>query len=187
MRESWSLPKSINIGGINYKIRSDFRAVIDILIALSDPELKDVEKMEVMYRILYYDWEKIPYKYKTEAIEKASKFIDAGSEDEEKNHARIMDWEQDAPILIPAINDTLGYEIRSRKYVHWWTFLGAYMSMKDSVATTVISIRKKQSKHQKLEKWEKEFVRENKSICNLRKKLTKEEQEEKERINKWLG
>ena len=187
MRDSWELPKKITVGGTDYEIRSDFRAIIDILIAQSDPELEDWEKLEVMFRIFYIDWHKIPENHKEEALKKAIEFIDMGIDSEERSPARIMDWEQDAPILIPSINQTLGYEIRNMDYLHWWTFMGGYMSMKEGIATTVISIRQKQAKGKKLDKWEKEFVSSNKKICKLQPKLTQKEKEEKERLNKLLG
>lgn len=186
MRENWNLPKSVRIGGIRYRIRSDFRAIIDILIALGDPELEDSEKMEVMYRIFYVDWNKIPYKHKLEALEKASKFIDMNTSSEKRINVRIMDWEQDASILIPAINDTLGYEIRECEYLHWWTFMGGYMSMKDSIATMVISIRQKQAENKQLEKWEKDFVSKNRAMVELKNKYSKEQKKEMERIEKFL-
>ena len=187
MKESWELPKTISIAGKDYIIRSDFRAVLDILIAQNDPELEDWEKLEVMFQIMYVDWQKIPESQKEEALRKAVDFIDMGMGGEEKSPARVMDWEQDAPILIPSINQTLGYEVRNTDYLHWWTFMGGYMTMQEGVATTVISIRQKQAKGKKLEKWEREFIRENKSIYKLRTKLTEEEIAEKERLNKLLG
>lgn len=36
---AYELPTSLNINGVAYTIRTDFRAIIDILIAMNDPDL----------------------------------------------------------------------------------------------------------------------------------------------------
>ena len=35
---AYELPTSLNISGVDFSIRTDFRAIIDILIAMNDPE-----------------------------------------------------------------------------------------------------------------------------------------------------
>ena len=40
MDDMWSLPRSIELGGEQYAIRTDFRAILDILKAMADPDLK---------------------------------------------------------------------------------------------------------------------------------------------------
>ena len=51
----YDLPTVINIEGIDYNIQSDFRVILDILIACADPDLNDYEKQDAMYQILYVD------------------------------------------------------------------------------------------------------------------------------------
>jgi hypothetical protein len=46
----------------------------------------------------------------------------------------------------------------------------------------VVSIRTKKAKHQKLEKWEKDFLNENKDLVLLKEKLSRREIEEKEAL-----
>ena len=53
MSAAWSLPYSLSVNGINYEIREDFRAVLDILSAFADEELSDPEKTQAMIEILY--------------------------------------------------------------------------------------------------------------------------------------
>ena len=97
-----------------------------------------------------------------------------------------MDWEQDAPLIVPAVNKVLGGEIRSMPYLHWWTFLGAYMSIGESLFSEVISIRRKKAKGKKLEKHEQEFYRDNKSLVNMKQRYSEEEQAEIDRLNEML-
>lgn len=193
---SWSLPTSLDIGGKEYKIRSDYRAVLDILTAMNDPEIfepgmsekeKNIERVMTMLQILYEDFESIPSNQWNEATKKAKEFIDCGMSDDGKPKPRLMDWEQDAPLIIPAVNKVCHQDIRSLKYMHWWTFISLYMEIGDSMLSTVISIRKKRKKGQKLEKWEKEFYQNNKSIVDLKVKCEERSDEEKEALRKLFG
>ena len=38
---SYLLPTTLTVGGIEYAIRSDYRAALDIFAALADPELDE--------------------------------------------------------------------------------------------------------------------------------------------------
>ena len=78
----WRLPESLNIGGKDYRIRTDFRDILTILDACTDPELDDEAKSFVMLRILYPDLEQIPSECIQEAAEKAIEFIDYGQKDD---------------------------------------------------------------------------------------------------------
>ena len=193
---AWELPTSITVDGTVYAIRTDFRAVLDALTAMNDPDLflpdaSDQEKSWVLIdtalKILIEDYDHLsPDKY-FDAYNQLIDFIDCGmKEDPNKPPVHLMDWEQDAQVIIPAINRVQGKEIRSLPYLHWWTFLGAYMEIGDCLFSQIINIRQKKLKHQKLEKWEQEFCRNNKSIIDLHKKLSMEEKAEKDAIEKWL-
>ena len=89
-------------------------------------------------------------------------------------------WEQDAGMIVPAVNRVAGCEVRALPYLHWWTFLGYYMEIGDGLFAQVLNIRQKKSKGKKLEKWEKEFYRENKKIIDLKKEAKRPEQETEE-------
>ena len=58
------------------------------------------------------------------------------------------------------------------------------MEIGESLYSTVIDIRQKKQKNKKLEKWEEEFYRENKSIVDLKEKYTEEELAEQERFKR---
>lgn len=183
---AYNLPTSIDVCGVEYPIRSDFRCVLDILTAASDPELNDWERQEVMTEILYEDSDGIPFSAYGEACKKAVEFIDFGVKSDSKPRHRLMDWEQDAQIIIPAINKVAGIEIRSVPYLHWWTFMGYFMEIGEGVFSQVVSIRQKKAKKKKLEKWEREFERENASLVNLKSKQSEEDKRAMMAIEKWL-
>ena len=187
MNNIWSLPESLNVGGSDFQIRTDFRAILDILNYFEDPEYEDDEKMEICKRILYPGWREIPIEHTEDALKKAMWFISGGEDQTEgKPRPKVMDWEQDAPMIIPAINKILGKEIRSVPYMHWWTFLGSYMEIGESLYTAVLSIRQKKSKGKKLDKAEQDFYRENKKIIDLKVRYSNAELKEQEKLKAIL-
>lgn len=184
---SYDLPTSLTVGGVGYPIRYGWRAVMDIFAAFNDPELDNGEKTEVMLRILYPDWWEIPAEHLREAAEKAAHFLDCGQKREQDHKPRLVDWEQDANILIPAVNHANGgRDVRLTPDLHWWTFFGLYMSIEGGVFSTVLHIRQKRAKGKKLEKWEEEFCRDNRNLVEIRKPVTAEDLEAKAYFEKWL-
>lgn len=181
------LPSTLEVGGKLYKIRTDFRDILTIMLAFSDPELDEREKYAVMLTILYEDHD-IPAEDVPEAIERAIWFLDCGQTNEDKKPPRkVMDWEQDESILFPSINKVAGKEVRAVEHMHWWTFMGYFMEIEDGTFSTVLSIRQKRSRGKKLEKWEQEFYRNNRKLCDLKTRYTAEEQAEIDEWNKLLG
>ena len=182
----YDLPTSVCVGGTEYPIRTDFRAVLDVLCAMNDPELDGRAKSIVLIQIMFPDWKKIPINHLNECCKKACDFIDCGNRDDGKPHPKMIDWEQDAHLIIPAVNSVAHTEVRSVEYMHWWTFLGYFMSVGESLLSSVLDIRQKKTKHKKLEKYEQEFYRENRELIDFKRKETAEEKAARESIEKWL-
>jgi len=179
----FALPEQLEVNGSMYDIRTDFRDILNILLAFDDPDLTATEKRYVCLFLLYVNFDSIPPEAYEKAYQAAIRFIDNGIE-EDGNSPRTMDWEQDAALIFPAVNKVAGFETRSAEYLHWWTFLGFFMEIKDSVYSTILNLRKKKARKKKLEPWEAEFWLANAKICKLpMKKLSTEEQAEKDRLN----
>lgn len=172
----WQLPTSLTIGGVGFDIRPDFRAILDILKYYQDPDYSDFERLEICLTIFYpaYDPD-CSFDLKMEMLKACFDFIDMGIEDDGRERPKTMDWEQDAGIIVPAVNKVLGTEIRALPNLHWWTFLSAYMEIGDGLFAQVVNIRNKRARGKKLEKWEREFEKENKKIIKLKRKLSEEE------------
>ena len=185
MNAIYALPETLTVNGRAWDIDPDFRQVLRILTAFEDPDLTDGEKAALCLYNLYPDMDDIPREDLQAALDAAMDFIDHGADG--KKGPRTMDWTQDAPLIFPAVNRVAGFEVRSVDYMHWWTFLGLFMEIKDSVYSTVLSVRAKKAKGKKLEKWEQDFFNENLSICRIRPRLTEAEKAEKERLMRILG
>ena len=179
------LPEHLEIDGKQYKINADFRVILNIFQAFDDPELTEREKCFVCVKNLYCDFENIPENDLQTAINQAYWFVGGGNMPEKNDvqKAKIIDWEQDESLYFPAINKVAGFETRSVKFLHWWTFLGYFNEIGEGLFSQVLHIRNKKSRGKKLEKWENEFLCNNRNLVKIRKKYTKEELEEHERIN----
>ena len=176
----WDLPIAVEINGKSHTIRNkcDYRVVLDAICALNDNELTDEEKVKCALFIFYEDISAID-DFET-AIKEMFRIINNGEEDSTTdNKPQLMDWEHDFKQIAPPISRVLGYDVRTpEKYTHWYSFLGGYMEIGgECTFATVVSIRNKRAKGKKLEKWELEFLRENRKIIDLPQKLTTEEQE----------
>ena len=193
--DAWNLPTSLEVHGQMYAIRTDFRVILNLLTDLNDPDLYEPDAdmqekvyvgMYLMLDALYEDFEHMPAEDMQEAAQKAVDFIDMGIKDDGKRKPHTMDWQQDAPVIIPAINRIQGCEIRALPYLHWWTFLGAYMEIGECLFSQIVNIRLKKAKHKKLEKWERDFYNANKSLIDFKKKISEEQQKEINALEKWL-
>lgn len=181
---SWELPETATIGERVYEIRSDFRAVLDVLKVAGDPDLTDRERGALALEIFYPDIGSMPREDYKEAGEYVRWFVSGGDLDAKPPRRKLADWEQDFPIIVGPVNRVLGYESRSAAHLHWWTFLGAYMEVGDCLFAQVVSIRKKRAEGKKLEKHERQFYRENRSIVDLR---IPESDAEKQILDEWMG
>lgn len=182
------LPKTLDVGGKPREIRTDFRDILTILEAFSDPNLTDQEKVYVCLLVLYGDPGQFDKSELKEAYEKAAAFIDAGAAQKKNTKSpRLVDWSQDERLIFPAVNRVAGFETRAAEYVHWWTFLGYFMEISDGTYSQILSLRGKKAKGKKLEKYEQEFWNSNKDLCVIKARLSDEEKEERDRLEKLLG
>ena len=180
---AWELPQSLTVGDKEWKIRSDFRVALDVLKYFGDPTYEEDEQWMICLDILFEDFASMPPELYQEACGKARWFLDLGEEKvEETQSPALMNWEQDAGLIIPAVNKVIGREVRSTPYMHWWTFAGAYMEIGESLFSQVLNIRQKKQKHQKLEKWEQEFYQKNRSMIDLKKRYSEEEEQHQKEL-----
>lgn len=168
----YELPTNIELGGVQFHIRNDgdYRMVLDAFSALNDPELTESEKVMSAMIIFYDGMEEIDDLYALGDLEEAAKamfnWMDADRPKSTTNNVKLLDWQGDSAMICASINKVAGFEIRSKEYVHWWTFMGYFMGIGEGTFATVVSIRDKIIKGKKMEKWEQEFRRDNPQYFN---------------------
>lgn len=183
MSVNYELPVACVIGDKEYSIRNqgDYRVILDAIAALND---NDLSEQQQAYAALYIFYEKIPDDTQ-EAIKEMFRFINRGDIEEKSDPSpKVMDWEQDFPVIVAPVNRVLGTEVRALPYLHWWTFLAAYMEIGECTFSNIVSIREKRRKGIKLEKYEQEFYQNNRKMVDLKSNLTKSESEW---IDKMMG
>lgn len=179
------LPASLEVGGAEYPIRSDYRAALDICAALSDGQLTGQDKVLVLLDIFYPDLREMPPEDYQQALERCLWFLGGGgTAPTPEKQLRLLDWEQDFAYIVSPINRVLGKEVRGEEYLHWWTFLSAYMEIGDCLFAQIVRIRDKLAKGKPLDKSDKEFYRHNRHIVDLKKQYS---QEDDAVLSKWLG
>ena len=181
-----NLPRTLTVNGKEYSIRSDYRDCITILTAFMDRELTDEAKVMITLKILYK--EPVPRKDMLEAYNQAVWFLNCGDTiHKPQTSLPKFSWTQDEQLIFSAVNKVAGKEVRDVEYMHFWTFIGLFNEIGEGSFSTVVSIRNKKQKHQKLEKWERDFYRNNKDMVDLKVELTSDEKEEQDEVNKLLG
>lgn len=179
---NYTLPTTVEVNGKEHPIRSDFRAILDIITALNDPELNGQEKAFCMLDIFFEDFEEMSPEDYQNAVEACCKFIDHGA-GEKRNAPRLVDWEQDFEFIIAPINRVSGHDIRTDDYLHWWTFISYYYEIGDCLFAQIVRIRKALKKG-KLDKVDREWYRENRDLVDFKQRFTDAEEE---LLNLWGG
>lgn len=183
---NYFLPTRVEVGGTEYEIRADFRAALDMCAALSDPALNDQERAFCAMTIFYPALDDMPAEDYDEAIQKLCWFINCGDADTGKKQVRLMDWDQDFPYIVSAINRVAGQEVRAVPYdfennlggLHWWTFIGYYREVGgDCTFAQIVQIRAKLKQHKRLDKAEQEFYRKNREMVDFKERYTDDEEE----------
>ena len=166
----YRLPTKVTVDDLEFNIRErgDFRMVLDCFKALQDEELSEDYRVLASLLIFYNELNDFNDLRKFEPqlnglVKEMYKFINGGETESPgaERDVALVDWEQDSQLVCAAINNVANQEIRSVEYLHWWTFLGYYMSIGQSVLSTVVGIRDKIAHHKKLEQWEKDFKKNN--------------------------
>jgi hypothetical protein len=174
------LPTTLNINGVEYAIRArgDYRAVLNTMAALTDPDLEGNERFIIGVESFYPEHSSLAAEDYPEAIARMNRFIDCGQESPARGRAerRLYDWEQDEQMICGAITKILRQPVRTLEYLHWWDFMSLFGEIGEGQFSTVLSIRSKLNKGKKLDKWENEFRLKNLSVIKLKTKLSAAEQ-----------
>ena len=181
----YGLPTTVKVAGVEYSIRTDYRDILTICTALTDPELDGQDRAEILLTIFYPDLHEMPQEAYQEAIERCFWFISCGNEEKNQRPApKLVDWEQDFRYIVAPINRVLGAEVRAVEYLHWWTFISAYYEIGECLFSQIVRIRSLKAKGKPLDKADAEWYRDNRSLVDI--KITYSEAEEAV-MDHWLG
>ena len=161
----YDIPTTIVIDNQEYPIRckGDYRMVLDCFSCMSDFDLDEQERLYGSLIIFYEDFNDNTdfIGMDTETLEqlvaKMYNFMQCEENPLKTMPFRAIDWDKDSQLICSAVNKVAHMEVRAVEYLHWWTFIGYFSEVGESVLSTVVGIRTKIKKGKKLEKYEKEF------------------------------
>lgn len=166
----YEVPTSITVGEQSFTIRNrgDYRLVLDCFSCLSDYELTKQERIFACLIIFFEDFDDLEDVLSLDQdtlqslVAEMFNFMNCGEQNNTvKTSFKAIDWEGDQQLICSAVNKVAMQEVRTVEYMHWWTFMGYFMEVGESVLATVVRIRNKIMKSKKLEKYEKEFMKSN--------------------------
>lgn len=183
-----ALPETLTVGGTEYPIRTDYRNVLQVFEAFSDPELEKGEKWIVAIFLIFEafscadDVEEAARNGfdVNEAARQIIWFISIGKENKKDSELPVYDWIQDEQMIFSEVNKVSGREVREEDvYTHWWTFSGYMHGIdKESTLAFIVGIRDKLNHRKKLEKHEREFYKKNRDLVDIKAPKTEEEMEQ---------
>ena len=187
---NYTLPTYFEVNDERFDIRDkgDYRIVLSCFNILYDNDLSEQERLWTCLLVFYDAFDDLDelFEYSDcmqELTEKMFWFFDCGNDykDVKPNTKKLIDWDKDEMLIVSAVNNVAKQEIRALEYLHWWTFISYYMAIGECSLTTIVSIRNKIAKGEKLEKYEKKFKAENPQYFNIDMRT----QDEKD-TDEWL-
>ena len=189
----YDIPTTIEIDDKVFSIRckGDYRMVLDCFSCLNDTELSEQERVAACLIIFYDGFEDLSdlaYLDKDTLDKMANEmyqFFECRENPLHNTPYKLLDWEKDSQMICSAVNKVAHTEVREVEYMHWWTFLGYFAEVGDSVLSTVVSIRNKIKKGKKLEKHEKEFKANNPHYFIWDSRTAEDKQEDDDIMRIW--
>lgn len=190
MSGAWALPTFAVLNGRQIPIHTDYRDILGILAWLNGDEGEDLSQEERCYvamRLFYRDFDALPRQDWQAAADFLSLFLAGGRKTQPAPGPRLLDWRQDAPLIVAGVNKVAGREVRAMRYLHWWTFLSYFECIGEGTLSTVVTIRDKLRRGKKLEGWELDFYRAHRAEVELRPRMTPEEAAARAELQKLLA
>ena len=181
----WQLPRQAVFRGVVYQIHWDYRDILEIFSYFEDPDLPEELRWRIALALFYH--EEVPREDWQEAMGFLADFLRGGRQDAGKPAPKLLDWEQDAGVIIAEVNKVAGQEIRALPHVHWWTFLSWFHGIGEGQLSMLVAIREKLRKGKKLEPHERAYYRENKAAVDLKVRYSREELAQRQALEKLLG
>lgn len=182
----WALPRTVRVGKRDYAIHADYRDILQIIDTLSDEEKPEPLRWEIAGCLFCDDFDNLDAEEKNAMLQELSRFVNCGRDDalEAPQRPKMIDWKQDQQLIVADINRVAGQEIRALPFLHWWTFIAWFNAIGDGALATVVALREKLRKGQKLEPWERDFYNENRKMIDFQTQYTTAEDD---LLRMWTG
>lgn len=182
---AYALPTRLAVAGREWDVYTDYRDILNILSWLDGEQaagLRTGERWYVALALFYRDFAALPPAAWAEAAGALAAFLAGGDAAPGRAGPRLIDWQQDAPLIVAGVNRAAGCEVRALPYLHWWSFLAWFAAIGEGPLATVVAIREKLRRGKRLEGWELDYYRAHRSQVDLRPAMSGDEQGERRRL-----
>lgn len=175
-----SFPTSLDIDGVDYEIKTDYRFSLYTILAFEDKELTNYEKLNIMLENLFVE---IPNNIEA-VLEKTQWFLNGGKEsspDDSEN--RLYSFSKDASLIFAAFKQTHNIDLEQTD-LHWWKFMAYFMDLgQDTVFCQLVALRDKYYSN-RATKEEKQAIRRMGDMFYIDQNETMLSLEDRERFDK---
>jgi hypothetical protein len=133
------LPDTVEINGIEYKINTDYRAALRVMLAFEDDTLTSYEKQIVLLSLYDVMPDDIDIAY-----QKITLYLNGGKvSNDEQPGPRVYSFSKDAEFIFSAFRQTHNIDLE-RAQLHWWKFLALFMDLgQDTTFCQLVGLRKR--------------------------------------------
>lgn len=194
------LPNTVEVGGVEYPIATDFRTSILFEQAVCDPDI-DEDSLAKLVLDYYYPGVTITKNNMAGLIEQALKFYKGGFDiednkvecedeysegEEEINDEKIYDYDYDAPYIFSAFMQQYGIDLQRVKYLHWWKFKAMLTSLQEDCKFCKILEYRSINLSEIEDEKQRSFYRKMKEVYKLRTKQVISEEKKSKQIAEML-
>lgn len=174
------LPTKIKVNDNIYNINSEYKNILNIILAFEDEMLTLEEQYFILIKCLYI--EDVLEEDIEEAIKKGIKFIDCGEEpkNDKTNKPRTYSFKKDGNYIFSGINQTHHIDIEEKHNLHWWKFVSFFMDMNTDCMFGELMYYRVRKQEGKLTEEEKKNYKKIKDIVDLDPVKKKESQARKQ-------
>lgn len=153
-----ALPDTVLVNGVEYPVRTDYRASLRTILAFEDDTLTMQEKQAIAVKNLFL---KLPGNTRG-VVEAALLFLNGGASPKdagEEDKPRLYSFGKDANYIFAAYRQTHRIDL-STADLHWWTFLALFMDLGSDTTFCQLTSLRKRVKTGKASKEERQIARE---------------------------
>lgn len=158
-------PETVEINTTEYRLNTDFRACLKIIMAFEDNELTPQEKQLILLGNLY---SVVPNDLEA-ALDCANWFLNGGkvnATNTDEESPRVYSFAKDGNFIYAAFRQTHGIDLATAN-LHWWTFLALFMDLGQDTTFCQLTALRKRLKTGKASKEERVAAREMGDIIDL--------------------
>jgi len=175
-------PRAVMIDGVKHLITPFHRNCLLILEAMEDEELFDVEKWEILLENFYQE----PYPTNLQkAFEMFQRFI-VQDKKEGKKEPQVIDFAQDSKYIHDALL-SINVNLDKIDDLHWWDLISYLAEVKDTTFNRIVYLRTQKNRGKLSKDERKECAHIGWDVINIKRKLSAEEQAEKDHFERLLN